>query len=41
MSTAAAIERPEIKLERRMDSERGKFGDQSFVPDSVEGFQFV
>ena len=24
--------------ERRIDSERRKFGNQSFVPDSIEGF---
>src|SRR6201990_1386469 len=24
--------------ERRIDSERGKFGNQSFVPDSIEAF---
>src|ERR1700755_1955634 len=27
--------------ERRIDSERGKFGNQSFVPDSIESFRYV
>src|SRR6201990_3650267 len=40
-STRAAIERPERKSERRIDSERGKFGNQSFVPDSNESFRYV
>src|ERR1700755_1514801 len=40
-STTAAIERPERKSERRIDSERGKFGNQSFVPDSIESFRYV
>ena len=26
---------------RRIDTERGKFGNQSFVPDSIEGFRYV
>src|ERR1700755_238575 len=40
-STTAAIERPEKKSERRIDSERRKFGNQSFVPDSIESFRYV
>src|ERR1700755_1125904 len=31
----------EKATERRIDSERGKFGNQSFVPDSIEGFRYV
>src|SRR6201990_3764146 len=27
--------------ERRIDTERGKFLNQSFVPDSIEGFRYV
>ena len=27
--------------ERRIDTERGKFRNQSFVPDSIEGFRYV
>src|ERR1044072_9239382 len=27
--------------ERMIDSERGKFGNQSFVPDSIESFRYV
>ena len=27
--------------ERRIDSERGKFRNQSFVPDSIECFRYV
>src|SRR6201990_2357000 len=40
-STTAAIERPEKKSERRIDSERRKFGNQSCVPDSIESFRYV
>src|SRR6201990_3255907 len=27
--------------ERRIDTERGKFRNQNFVPDSIEGFRYV
>src|ERR1700755_3624521 len=27
--------------ERKIDTERGKFRNQSFVPDSIEGFRYV
>src|ERR1044072_6171608 len=27
--------------ERRIDTERGNFRNQSFVPDSIEGFRYV
>src|ERR1700755_183219 len=40
-STTAAIERPERKSERKIYSERGKFGNQSFVPDSIESLRYV
>ena len=31
----------EKTIERRIDSERGKFGNQSFMPDSIESFRYA
>ena len=40
-STTAAIELPGRKSERRIDSYRGKFGNQRFVPEFIEYFRYV
>lgn len=40
-STTLALELLERKSKRRMDTERGKFGNQCFLPESIKDLQYL